>query len=188
MIRRIVLHLEHTRLRSSLTYPFLDGNGRVGRLLIPFILIADGALSHPLLYISLHFKRNRTAYYEALQRVRTHGDWENWLVFYLEGVEQVAAQAASTADNLITMFDKHRAQIHGIGRASATAITLHEVFKRRCFLSIPAAEKELRITFPAVSAAMTSLIKLGFIKEITGESRNMVFSYAPYLRTLQEGT
>lgn len=178
--------LAHAQFESI--HPFLDGNGRVGRLLIPFIMIADGALTHPLLYLSLHFKRNRTEYYEALQRVRTHGDWENWLIFYLEGVEQVSSQAATTADKLLAMFDKHRTQIQGIGRASATAVNLHDIFKKRCYLSIPEAERELHATFPAASAAMTNLVKLGFVKEITGKSRNRVFSYEPYLKTLQEGT
>lgn len=176
--------LAHAQFESI--HPFLDGNGRVGRLLIPFILIADGAITHPILYLSLHFKRHRSAYYEALQRVRTHGDWEGWLVFYLEGVEEVSLQAARTADKLLAMFEKHRAQIKGIGRASATALNLHDIFKKRCFLSISEAERELRATFPAASSAMNNLIKLGFVKEITGRSRNRVFSYEPYLKTLQD--
>lgn len=175
--------LAHAQFESI--HPFLDGNGRVGRLLIPFIMVADGALSHPLLYLSLHFKRHRADYYEALQRVRTHGDWESWLIFYLEGVEQVSIQAASTADKLLAMFEKHRGQIKGIGRASATALNLHDIFKKRCFLSVTEAERELDATFPATNSAMMNLVKLGFVKEITGKSRNRVFSYEPYLKTLQ---
>ena len=178
--------LAHAQFESI--HPFLDGNGRVGRLLIPFILIVDGALSHPLLYLSLHFKKHRSEYYEALQRVRTHGDWEGWLIFYLEGVEQVSTQAASAADKLLAMFEKHRVQIKRIGRAAATALNLHDVFKRRCFLSVKEAERELGATFPATSGAMNNLIKLGFVKEITGKSRNRVFSYELYLKALQEGT
>ncbi|HXT01482.1 MAG TPA: Fic family protein [Elusimicrobiota bacterium] len=178
--------LVHAQFESI--HPFLDGNGRVGRLLIPFILIAEGALANPLLYLSLHFKKNRTEYYAALQRVRTHGDWENWLTFYLEGVEQVATEATGTANKLLVMFEKHRGQIKGIGRASATALHLHDLFKKRCFLSVTEAQRELDTTFPAVGAAMTNLIKLGFVKEITGKQRNRIFSYEPYLKTLLEGT
>ena len=151
-------------------------------------MIAEGALANPLLYLSLNFKKNQTEYYAALQRVRTHGDWENWLEFYLEGVEQVSTEATGTANKLLAMFDKHRALIKGLGRAAGTALNLHDVFKKRCFLSVPEAQKELRSTFPATNGAMGNLIKLGFVKEITGKQRNRIFSYEPYLKTLQEGT
>lgn len=177
--------LAHAQFESI--HPFLDGNGRVGRLLIPFIMIAEGALSRPLLYLSLYFKKNRTEYYDCLQRIRTHGDWENWLIFYLSGVEEVSAQAAGTANKLVSLFDKHRALIK-LGRASATALNLHDIFKKRCFLSVSEAQKELGATFPATNDAMANLIKLGFVKEITGKQRNRVFSYEPYLKAMQEGT
>ena len=178
--------LVHAQFESI--HPFLDGNGRVGRLLIPFIMTTEGALSRPLLYLSLYFKKNRTDYYDCLQRIRTHGDWENWLSFYLDGVEEVSTQAAGTANKLVALFDKHRDQIKNLGRASGTALKLHDVFKKRCFLSVPEAQKELGSTFPATNDAMANLIKLGFVKEITGKQRNRIFSYEPYLKTLQEGT
>jgi len=176
--------LAHAQFESI--HPFLDGNGRVGRLLIPFIMISEGALAHPLLYLSLYFKKNREEYYATLQRIRTHGDWERWLQFYLEGVEQVSTEATSTANKLLVMFEKHRVQIKGLGRASATALNLHDIFKKRCFLSVPEAQRELRSTFPATNDAMGNLSKLGFVKEITGKQRNRIFSYAPYLKALQE--
>lgn len=177
--------LVHAQFESI--HPFLDGNGRVGRLLIPFIMIADGAISQPVLYLSLYFKKHRSAYYDALQGVRTNGDWETWLRFYLEGVEEVSTQAAGTANKLVTMFEKHRHEIKQLGRAAGTAHALHDSFKKRCFLSIPAAQKDMGLTFPATNDAMANLVKLGFVKEITGKQRNRVFSYEPYLKALQEG-
>lgn len=168
-------------------HPFLDGNGRVGRLLIPFIMIAEGAISQPVLYLSLYFKKHRATYYDALQAVRTNGDWETWLAFYLEGVEEVSNQAAATADKLVTLFERHRQEIKTLGRAAGTALALHDLFKKHCFLSVPVAQRELTATFPAINGAMTNLLKLGFVKEITGKRRNRVYSYAPYLKTLQEG-
>lgn len=169
-------------------HPFLYGNGRVGRLLIPFIMISEGAISQPVLYLSLYFKKHQSAYYEALQGVRTHGDWETWITFYLEGVEEVSTQAAGMANKLVAMFEKHRNEIKRLGRAAGTALALHDAFKKRCFLSIPSAQKILGSTFPATNDAMNNLVKLGFVKEITGRKRNRVFSYEPYLKALQEGS
>jgi cell filamentation protein, protein adenylyltransferase len=169
-------------------HPFLDGNGRVGRLLITFILCAEGALSEPLLYLSLFFKRNRTAYYEALQRIRTNGDWEGWLKFYLTGVEEVSQQASETAKKLITMFEHHRQQIQRIGKAAGSALRVHDLFKKRVILSLPIAQAELRLSFPAVTKAVENLRKLGLVREFTGKQRNRLFSYEPYLKVLAEGT
>lgn len=178
--------LVHAQFESI--HPFLDGNGRMGRLLIPFIMIAEGAISQPVLYLSLYFKNHRTEYYETLQRVRTHAAWEAWIDFYLQGVEEVSSEAAETANKLVKMFEQHRAQIKTLGRAAGTALALHDLFKKHCFLSVSAAQKGLNSTFPATSASMEKLVKLGFVKEITGKQRNRVFSYTPYLKTLQEGS
>ena len=177
--------LVHAQFESI--HPFLDGNGRVGRLLIPFTMIAEGAISQPVLYLSLYFKKHRETYYAALQRVRTDADWEGWLSFYLQGVEEVSTQAATTADKLVKLFELHRGQIKTLARASGSALRLHDLFTKRCFLSVSEAQRELKSTFPATSAAMARLLRLGFVKEITGKRRNRVFSYAPYLKILQEG-
>ena len=107
--------LVHAQFESI--HPFLDGNGRLGRLLVPFIMIAEGVLSSPLLYLSLHFKTRRTEYYEALQRVRTDGDWEGWLAFYLDGIAEVANQAGDTATKLLGIFREHAVAIEGLGRS-----------------------------------------------------------------------
>jgi Fic family protein len=177
--------LAHAQFESI--HPFLDGNGRLGRLLVPFIMIAEGALSSPLLYLSLYFKIRRTEYYEALQRVRTDGDWEGWLKFYLDGIAEVAGQASDTATKLLGIFREHSATIEGIGRSKGTAMKVHELFKKRCVLSIPVVSKELGVSFPTANKTLGKLLQLGFVKEITGKQRHRVFSYAPYLQLLQEG-
>lgn len=177
--------LVHAQFESI--HPFLDGNGRLGRLLIPLIMIAEGTLTSPLLYLSLYFKARRTEYYEALQRVRTDGDWEGWLAFYLDGIAEVAGQASDTAARLIGIFKKHAAAIEGLGRSKGTAVKMHELFKKRCVLSIPVASQELGVSFPTANKTLGKLQRLGFVKEITGKRRHRVFSYAPYLKVLQEG-
>lgn len=177
--------LAHAQFESI--HPFLDGNGRLGRLLIPFIMIAEGALSSPLLYLSLYFKVRRTEYYEALQRVRTDGDWEGWLAFYLDGIAEVANQASDTATKLVGIFKEHAAAIERLGRSKGTAVKVHDLFKKRCILSIPVVSKELGVSFPTANKTLRKLVQLGFIKEITGKQRHRVFSYEPYLQMLQEG-
>jgi Fic family protein len=177
--------LVHAQFESI--HPFLDGNGRLGRLLIPFIMIAEGALSSPLLYLSLYFKVRRTEYYEALQRVRTDGDWEGWLAFYLDGIAEVANQASDTATKLVGIFKEHATAIEGLGRSKGTALRLHDLFKKRCILSAPVVRKELGVSFPTANKTLRKLVQLGFVKEITGKQRHRVFSYEPYLQMLQEG-
>lgn len=177
--------LVHAQFESI--HPFLDGNGRLGRLLIPFIMIAEGALSSPLLYLSLYFKVRRAEYYEALQRVRTDGDWEGWLAFYLDGVAEVANQASDMAAKLVGIFKTHAAAIKGLGRSKFTALRVHDLFKKRCILSLPVISRELGVSFPTANKTLTRLQQLGFVKEMTGKRRHRVFSYEPYLRILQEG-
>lgn len=177
--------LAHAQFESI--HPFLDGNGRLGRLLIPFIMIAEGVLSSPLLYLSLYFKTRRTEYYEALQRVRTDGDWEGWLAFYLDGVAEVANQASDTAAKLVDIFKEHSAAIEGLGRSRYTSLRVHDLFKKRCVLSLPVISKELGVSFPTANKTLVKLQGLGFVKELTGKRRHRVFSYEPYLRLLQAG-
>lgn len=177
--------LVHAQFESI--HPFLDGNGRLGRLLIPFIMIAEGVLSSPLLYLSLYFKVQRTEYYEALQRVRTNGDWEGWLAFYLDGIAEVANQASDTATKLVGIFKEHGAAIETLGRARFTALKVHDLFKKRCILSLPVISKELDVSFPTANKTLGKLQQLGFVKEITGKQRHRVFSYEPFLKMLQEG-
>jgi len=178
--------LAHAQFESI--HPFLDGNGRMGRLLITFILCAEGVLTQPLLYLSLFFKQNRETYYATLQRIRTDGDWEGWLKFYFSGVEEVSNQASETAKTLLRMFEQHRAQIEKLGKATGSALRVYELLKKRVVLSLPSAREELQMSFPVVSKAVANLEKLGLVREFTGKQRNRFFSYESYLKVLTEGT
>jgi Fic family protein len=166
-------------------HPFLDGNGRVGRLLITLLLCADGVLQQPLLYLSLYFKRNRETYYDRLQRVRTHGEWEQWLEFFLEGIVTVAASATVTARKIRRLVEADRATIHGVGRGAASALRVHELAARRVVLSAPTTATELGLSIPTVNAALGRLEHAGVLREATGRKRGRLFVYDDYLDLLQ---
>lgn len=150
-------------------HPFLDGNVRIGRLLITFLLCAEGALSQPLLYLSLYLKRNRQTYYDLLQRVREEGAWEEWLRFYLEGIIEVSTQATETSRRIANLFEEDRSRIQTLGRAATSAFAVHELLKRKAVLSIPTASRELKLGQSTVTAAVKNLAKLGINSEITGK-------------------
>jgi Fic family protein len=171
-------------------HPFLDGNGRVGRLLITLLLCAEEqqVMSRPLLYLSLYLKRNRDEYYNHLQRIRTHGEWEHWLKFFLEGVNDVAKSATDTTQRLLTLVDEDRRAIHGLGRASGSALRLHELSIRQVVFRIPEAARELALSEVTVANTAAHLEKLGIVREVTGRSRNRLFVYSKYLAVLEEGT
>jgi Fic family protein len=169
-------------------HPFLDGNGRVGRLLITFLLCHSGVLREPLLYLSLYLKQNRATYYELLNRVRAEGDWEEWLSFFLEGVKQVAEGAAATAKRLGEMFQQDRSRIEGTGRRAGSGLRVHETLKARPIQSMPSVCKTTGLSFPAASSAMELMVELGVARELTGKRRNRLFMYDRYLAILNEGT
>ena len=169
-------------------HPFLDGNGRVGRLLVSLMLVVDGVLSQPFLYLSLYFKEHRADYYDALQRVRTHGAWEEWLRFYLIGVEAVANQAADTATALVALFARDRARIEALGRAAGSALRVYDVLRRRIVVSIPGVAKEAGVTWPTAKAALERLADLRIATESTGRRRDRLYTYKKQLAILDRGT
>jgi len=178
--------LAHVQFESI--HPFLDGNGRLGRLLIALVLANDKVLARPLLYLSLYFKENREAYYEKLQDVRRNGNWENWLVFYLTGVAEVADQAALTVRRASALFAKHREKIRSLGRAGFTAERVHGLLERRVVSTASRAAKELRLSFPAAAKALRNLKAIGVTREITGKGPAKIYVYQPYLDILTQGT
>jgi len=170
-------------------HPFLDGNGRLGRLLVTLLLCGEGrVLSKPLLYLSLYLMRNRDEYYERLQRVRTHGEWEEWLSFFLEGIVEVANSAAETTRRLLALVERDRQRIQELGRASASAARLHEIAVREIVFRIPQAARSLDSNEVTIGNATRNLQKLGIVTETTGRSRNKRFVYLAYLRVIEEGT
>jgi Fic family protein len=170
-------------------HPFLDGNGRVGRLLITLLLSADGkVLSRPLLYLSLYLKRNRDEYYDRLQRIRTDGDWEAWLIFFLEGVIEVARTATETITRIVHLIENDRQKIYGLGRAAASTLRLHELAAREIYLTLPNASRRLGLSLPTVSKAAQNLRDLEIFRETTYAPRRRFFAYEAYLSILSEGT
>jgi len=168
-------------------HPFLDGNGRLGRLLITLILLAEGALAEPLLYLSLYFKTHRADYYDHLQQIRTEGEWEGWLRFFLEGVRQTANQAVDAARKILALFEADRARIAGIGRAAGSVLRVHERLQRRPILTAPQAEQEMHLSKPTILAALSHLQELGVVREITGKQRYRVYLYDQYFKILDDG-
>lgn len=169
-------------------HPFLDGNGRVGRLLVSLLLVVDGVLSQPFLYLSLYLREHRADYYDALQRVRTHGDWEGWIRFFLVGVEAVASQAADTVTALVTVFDRDRTRIQTLGRAAGSALQVYDVLRRRIVVSIPGVAREAGVTWPTAKAALERLRELGIVAESTGRRRDRLYTYTRQLEILNRGT
>jgi Fic family protein len=168
-------------------HPFLDGNGRVGRLLIVLLLHARGLLAQPLLYLSLFFKQHRALYYERLGAIREDGDWEAWLAFFLEGVEVTAGGAVETTGRLLRLFDEDGALIRARGeRRTATLLAVHEVLKHRPVIALGALSESAGISFPTASRAIEQFMALGLVNELTGGRRNRLFAYRRYLSILNE--
>lgn len=169
-------------------HPFLDGNGRVGRLLITFLLCHAGVLREPLLYLSLYFKQNRSEYYRLLDHLRTSGDWEGWLEFFLDGVRQTADGAVDAARRLESLFARDHERIVAKGRRTGSVLRVHAAFQRRPVTTLRELTGRTGLSFPTVSAAMEILVALGIGRELTGRRRDRVFSYHEYLGILAEGT
>lgn len=183
LIKAALIHVQFETI-----HPFLDGNGRVGRLLITLLLCAENAISEPTLYLSLYFKRHREIYYELLQKVRTEGVWEEWLLFFLEGVEQTAEEAVSTATRILEIFAADRAEIGTLGRSAGNALRVHSLLQIKPVISAPAAADELNLTAPTIRSAIDNLQKIGLVRETTGKQRDRLFVYSRYLDILQEDT
>ena len=168
-------------------HPFLDGNGRLGRLLIALLLHQGGLLGEPLLYLSLYLKQHRALYYSLLDRVRAEGEWETWVDFFLEGVEQTALGAVQTARRLVTLFDTDAQRTQVAGRGAANALRALGGLRQRPILSVKQLCQMTAMTFPTAAKGIQHLVKLGIARELTGQRRNRVFVYDAYLSILNEG-
>jgi Fic family protein len=163
-------------------HPFLDGNGRIGRLLITFWLVEQGVLAKPLLYTSLYFKEHREEYADRLQAIRDHGAWEEWLGFFLDGVEQVATEATQIATRILELRERDRARIGtGMGRRAGTALSLLDELFKRPVVSAKTVEAILGVSQPTASALVRDFETVGILDEVTGKQRNRVFAYRDYL-------
>ena len=167
-------------------HPFLDGNGRLGRLMITFLLCASGLLRHPILYLSLHFKTYRSRYYELLQRVRTHGDWETWLEFFLDGVINTSEHAIETAQKILELFERDHEKIKQSGKLASSPLRIHGVLQERPVLSAPYVVKSAGISLPTVYSALRHLQSIGIVREVTGKKKNRIFAYDEYFQILNK--
>lgn len=174
--------LSHVQFETI--HPFLDGNGRVGRLLIPLVLLSEKVLQQPLLYLSLFFKVHRSRYYELLTRVRTHGDWEAWLEFFLDAVQLCAAQAVDTARQINHLVSQDRLRVAALGRTAPSSTLVFETLTKRPVRSVTSICAETGQSPVTVNTALLRLEGIGMVREMTGKRRNRVFGYSAYLDTL----
>jgi cell filamentation protein, protein adenylyltransferase len=176
LVRAALVHAQFETI-----HPFLDGNGRIGRLLVTFLLCEQGVLTRPLLYLSHYLKRHRSEYYDRLQAVRDDGDWEGWLLFFLRGVRDVADQASSTAAAILALRERHRAVLARHGKASGSLLRALDLLFDQPIVTIPALGRRLDITFAGATGVAQRLVDAGVLIETTGRRRNRRFRYEPYL-------
>jgi len=183
LIKAALMHIQFETI-----HPFLDGNGRIGRLLITLLLCHEGVLRHPLLYLSLYFKQHRTEYFDLLMKVRTEGTWEAWLKFFAIGIREMAEGAVTTAKRLTDIAEEDRIKIRDMGRKGGSALRIHQVLQTRPVATIPFLSKKTKISVPAVIGTLKALEKVEIVKEISGRQRKRIYAYKRYLDLMIKGT
>jgi Fic family protein len=168
-------------------HPFLDGNGRVGRLLITLIFMHEKVLEKPLLYLSLYFKKYRDEYYERLNATRRDGDWEGWLKFYLRGVNEISLQAVEAARAILSLRETHRKQIIQLGKAAVSAMQLFDLIFQKPMVTVKMVSRELQLSPPTARKAITNLEQFGILKEISGKQRDRTYLYKQYFDIILRG-
>jgi len=183
LLKAGLLHVQFETL-----HPFLDGNGRIGRLLVTLYLCVNDVLRKPLLYLSLYLKTHRSDYYRLLQEVREHGAWEAWLEFFLDGVAETANQAFEAATRIVDLFKVDRDRITAGSDRAGSALRIHDLLQQNPFATSPSLVERTGLTAPTVNAALADLQRLEIVTEVTGRQRGRVFAYAAYLSILNEGS
>ncbi len=178
--------LVHVQFESI--HPFLDGNGRLGRLLITLLLCSEQVLTEPILYLSLYFKAHRSQYYDLLQAVRVDGAWEKWLTFFLDGVTETSEQAVKTAKRLADLFEADRNRIQSLGRPAGSALRVHHALQQAPILSIARAAEKASISIPTATSSFEHLERIGVVEELPKSGRSRIFAYTQYVQVLNEGT
>ncbi|NMA46803.1 MAG: Fic family protein [Lentisphaerae bacterium] len=184
----VLLKAALAHVQFETIHPFLDGNGRLGRLLIALLLCDQGVLRKPMLYLSLYFKTHRQRYYELLNNVRITGDWEAWLDFFAEAVIVTATQAVETAQQLLQLSNQDRDKISGLGRGAASALQVHQALMERPIATSGSLVEKIGVTPATVNKALGRLEQLGIVRELTAQKRNRLFSYAGYIEIMNRGT
>lgn len=183
LIKAGLLHVQFETI-----HPFLDGNGRIGRLLVTLYLCVHGVLRKPLLYLSLYFKTRRADYYRLLQEVRERGAWEAWLEFFLDGVAETANQAFDAATRIVHLFKEDRERITAESERVGSALRIHDLMQQNPYVTSNQLVERVSLSSPTVNTALADLERLGIIEEVTGRRRGRVFGYRRYLAILSEGT
>jgi Fic family protein len=183
LIRAALAHVQFETI-----HPFLDGNGRLGRLLITLIMWDAGVLSKPLLYLSLYLKLNRLEYYDRLQRVRTQGDWEGWLAYFLRGVYETARQVLESASGSLELFETDRKKIRTLGRLAGSGLRLHEHLQAQPLTTITQATEKTGVNRTSISRCLANFVELDIVSELTGKYRYRIYAYEQYIKILSEGT
>ena len=183
LIKAGLLHVQFETI-----HPFLDGNGRIGRLLVTLYLCVHGVLRQPLLYLSLYLKAHRADYYRLLQEVRENGAWEAWLEFFLDGVAETANQAFEATSRIVALFKEDRERITIGSERAGSALRVHDLLQQNPFLTANRLVKATGLSTPTVNAALSDMQRLGIVEEVTGRRRGRVFGYRGYLAILNEGT
>lgn len=179
----LLLRIGLAHAQFETIHPFLDGNGRVGRLLITFLLCEQDALQKPVLYLSHYFKKHRQTYYDLLQGTRDRGDWEAWLEFFLSGVREVSEQATTTARHILMLREEHRSLItERFGYAAANGLRLLDRFFARPIVSVADVQEVTGTSYPAANQLVGKLMKNGIVSEITGHKRHRRFRYDAYVK------
>ena len=178
-----LVHAGLAHAQFETIHPFLDGNGRMGRLLITFLLVHRRVLQRPLLYLSLYLRRHRAEYYDRLMAVRLDGDWEGWLRFFLRGVAETAEEATGTAEAILRLRDAHRDLVHDLG---TNALHMLDVLYERPVVNVGAIQQALAVSWPTANKLTLAFAQRGLLEEMTGQRRNRVFRYAPYLSLFKD--
>lgn len=176
-----LVHIGLLHAQFETIHPFLDGNGRVGRLLITFLLTEREILIHPLLYLSIFLREHQDEYYARLQATRDDGDWEGWLSFFIEGVDRTAREATSTVREILQLRERDRRSLDALGRKSGNALKLLDSLFSQPIVTVKTVEKILDVTQPTANSLVADLGEMGLLEEITGQRRNRVFAYSEYL-------
>ena len=184
----VLLKAALAHVQFETIHPFLDGNGRLGRLLITLLLCEHKVLREPMLYLSLYFKTHRQYYYELLSNVRLTGDWEAWLDFFAEAIIVTAGQAVETAQQLLDLSNRDRDKINGLGRAAPSTLQIHRALMEQPIATSSSLVEKTGITPATVNKSLGHLEQLGIVKELTARKRNRLFSYAGYIEIMSRGT
>jgi Fic family protein len=183
LVRATLVHAQFETI-----HPFLDGNGRVGRLLFVLMLFDAVVLGEPLLYLSLYLRQHRDEYYRLLGPARSEGNWEAWVDFFLEGVASTAGSAVETAHRLLALFDEDAVRVRTLGRAASSALRVFDAFRNLPLTNLNALTESTEASYPTVARAVEALENLGIVREVTGRKRERVFAYKSYLDMLNDGT